>query len=93
MRLGGDEFVIMLTDVAEVEFIANVAQKVIEAIRKPFMFHGHEIRITASIGISSYPEDGENVEQLLKCADFAMYHIKKTGRDNYARYTPGMGDG
>ena len=93
MRLGGDEFVIMLTDVAEVEHIVNVAQKVLEAIRKPFMFHDHEIRITASIGISSYPEDGEDVEMLIKCADFAMYHIKKKGRDNYARYVPGMGDG
>jgi diguanylate cyclase (GGDEF)-like protein len=93
MRLGGDEFVIMLPDVAEVEHIVNVAQKVLEAVRKPFIFHDHEIRITASIGISIYPEDGENVEMLLKCADLAMYYIKKKGRDNYTRYVPGMGDG
>ena len=93
MRLGGDEFVIMLTDVTEVEHIVNVAQKVLEAVRKPFTYHGHEVTITASIGISSYPEDGENVETLLKCADLAMYDIKKKGRDNYTRYVPGMGDG
>ena len=93
MRSGGDEFVIMMTDVVEPEYIANVAQKVLEATRKPFMFHDHEVRITASIGISSYPEDGEDVEMLLKCADIAMYHIKETGRDNYTRYVPGMGDG
>ena len=90
MRLGGDEFVIMITDVVEPEHIANVAQKVLEATRKPFMFHDHEVRITTSIGISSYPEDGEDVEMLLKCADIAMYHIKETGRDNYTRYVPGM---
>ncbi len=90
MRSGGDEFVIMITDVVEPEHIANVAQKVLEATRKPFMFHDHEVRITASIGISSYPEDGEDVEMLLKCADIAMYHIKATGRDNYTRYVPGM---
>ncbi len=90
MRLGGDEFVIMITDVIEPEHMANVAQKVLEATRKPFMFHDHEVRITASIGISSYPEDGEDVEMLLKCADIAMYHIKATGRDNYTRYAPGM---
>ena len=86
MRSGGDEFVIMITDVVELEHIANVAQKVLEATRKPFMFHDHEVRITTSIGISSYPEDGEDVEMLLKCADIAMYHVKETGRDNYARY-------
>jgi diguanylate cyclase (GGDEF)-like protein len=90
MRSGGDEFVIMVTDVVEPENIATVAQRVLEAIRKPFMFHDHEVRITASIGISSYPEDGEDVETLLKCADIAMYHIKATGRDNYTCYEPGM---
>jgi diguanylate cyclase (GGDEF)-like protein len=93
MRSGGDEFVIMMTDVVEPEQMMNVAQKVLEATRKPLMFHDHEVRITASIGISSYPEDGEEIEMLLKCADIAMYHIKETGRDNYARYVPGMGNG
>ena len=54
------------------------------------MFHDHEVRITASIGISGYPEDGEDIEMLLKCADRAMYHIKETGRDDFTRYVPGM---
>jgi len=90
MRSGGDEFVIMITDVVEPESIANAAQKILEATRKPFMFHDHEVRITASIGISSYPEDGEDVEKLLKCADIAMYYIKEKRRDSYARYVPGM---
>jgi diguanylate cyclase (GGDEF)-like protein len=90
MREGGDEFVIMITDVVEPEYIANVAQKVLEATRKPFMFHDHEVRIATSIGISSYPEDGEDLEMLLKYADIAMYHIKEAGGDNYTRYVPGM---
>ena len=90
MRSGGDEFVIMITDVVEPEYIANVAQKVLEATRKPFMFHDHEVRIATSIGISSYPEDGEDLEMLLKYADIAMYHIKEAGGDNYTRYVPGM---
>ncbi|MDD5190272.1 MAG: sensor domain-containing diguanylate cyclase, partial [Dehalococcoidales bacterium] len=89
-RIGGDEFVIMITDLTELENISVVAQKILEAIRKPFMFRDHEIRITVSIGISSYPEDGEKVEKLMKCADIAMYRIKATGRDNYARYVPGI---
>jgi putative two-component system response regulator len=90
MRSGGDEFVIMMQDVIEPEAITSIAQKILETTRQPFMVHGQEIRITASIGISSYPEDGEEVEILLKHADIAMYHIKQTGRDNYTRYVPGM---
>jgi putative two-component system response regulator len=90
MRLGGDEFVIMLTDIVESEHMDNVAQKVLEATRKPFLFHGRAFSITSSIGISNYPDDGEDVEILMKRADIAMYHIKTTGRDNFARYTAGM---
>jgi diguanylate cyclase (GGDEF)-like protein len=93
MRSGGDEFVMMMSDVAEPESILTVAQRVLEAARKPIMFHDHEVRITASIGISVYPQDGEEIEVLLKHADIAMYHIKVHGRDNYVRYEPGMGDG
>ncbi len=90
MRSGGDEFVIMITDAGELEHIANVAQRLLEATRKPFMFQDDEVKITVSIGISSYPEDGDDIETLLKCADIAMYHIKETGHDNYMRYVPGM---
>jgi diguanylate cyclase (GGDEF)-like protein len=90
MRSGGDEFVIMITDAIELEHLNNVAQKILEATRKPFIFHDHEVRITPSIGISIYPEDGEDLEMLLKYADIAMYHVKETGRDNYTRYVPGM---
>jgi diguanylate cyclase (GGDEF)-like protein len=90
MRLGGDEFVIMITDLVAPEYMSIVAQKVLEATRHPFTLHGRVTRITASIGISVYPEDGEDIERLLKCADIAMYHIKETGHDNYLRYVAGM---
>jgi diguanylate cyclase (GGDEF)-like protein len=92
IRSGRNEFVIMITDTVEPEYIANVAQRVLETTRKPLMFQDHEVRIKVSIGISSYPEDGEEVEMLLKHADIAMYNIKATGRHNYTRYIPGMGD-
>jgi putative two-component system response regulator len=90
MRLGGDEFVIMITDIVDLEYIAIVAQKILEAARKPFMYHDREIKTTTSIGVSTYPEDGEDVEMLLKCADIAMYYTKERGGDNYSRYIPGM---
>ncbi len=90
MRLGGDEFVIMLTDVVNPEQIAKVAQKILESARKPFIFNDQEVRTTTSIGISIFPEDGEEVDLLLKHADIALYQIKSTGRDNYIRYMPGM---
>ena len=92
MRSGGDEFVIMVTDIFELEHIAVVAQKVLKTTRKPLKFQGREVKITASIGISSYPEDGDDIEKLVKCADIAMYRVKATGRDNYARYVAGMED-
>jgi putative two-component system response regulator len=93
MRSGGDEFVIMITDVFETEHITNVAQKVLEATRKPIEYQDREVRITTSIGISSYPEDGEDIETLLQYADKGMYYIKKRGGDNYTRYIPGIADG
>ena len=92
MRSGGDEFVIMVTDVVELENIATVAQKILTAIRKPFLYHEREVKITTSIGISSYPEDGDEVEMLLKHADIALYHIKAHGRDNFTRYEAGDGN-
>ena len=68
--------------------MAKVAQKILEAIRKPFVFDGHEIHIATSIGIALYPDDGENADTLVKNADIAMYRAKEQGRDNYQCYTP-----
>ena len=87
-RMGGDEFMLLLPETAQEEDAAKIAQKILEAFRKPFVFDGHELRITTSIGIAMYPEDGEDGDTLMKNADIAMYRAKDKGRDNYQRYTP-----
>jgi diguanylate cyclase (GGDEF)-like protein len=89
-RLGGDEFALLLTEVADTENIAHVAEKLLENARKPFMFNNHEVRTTASIGISHYPDDGEDLEILIKYADTAKYQAKRKGRNNHLRYRPSM---
>lgn len=89
-RMGGDEFMLLLPEVTEAKYVANIARKILEAARKPFMFHDREVRITTSIGIAIYPEDGEDVGVLIKHADLAMYRAKEMGRDNCLRYVPGM---
>jgi diguanylate cyclase (GGDEF)-like protein len=79
-----------VTEVAGTENIASIAQKILENAAKPFMLTDHEVRITASIGISICPDDGEDIETLIKYADTAMYQAKNNGRNHYLRYEPGM---
>jgi diguanylate cyclase (GGDEF)-like protein len=86
-RMGGDEFMLIIPEVAQVEDAAQVAQKILEAIREPFEFDDHKIRTTTSIGIALYPEDGADVDTLMRNADIAMYRAKDRGRDNVQRYT------
>ena len=85
-RLGGDEFTILIPDLERVEHALNVAQRVTEAMRRPFLIDAHEIFVTASIGISLYPEDGDDCDSLLKYADTAMYHAKNCGKNNAQLY-------
>jgi diguanylate cyclase (GGDEF)-like protein/PAS domain S-box-containing protein len=87
-RQGGDEFLILLTDVAS-PASEVVASKVRSALREPFVVDEIEIQVSASIGIGLYPVDADDAEALLKHADTAMYSVKKTGRDGYARYGDG----
>ena len=89
-RMGGDEFAILLNEVTEAENTASVAQKILKNTGNPFLLNNLEVRITASIGISTYPDDGEDIEILVKYADIAMYQAKENGRNNYLRYEPGM---
>jgi diguanylate cyclase (GGDEF)-like protein/PAS domain S-box-containing protein len=86
-RMGGDEFLLLLPELARVEDAAKVAQKILEAIRKPFVFDGYELHLTTSIGIALYPNDGEDADTLIKNADIAMYYAKDQGRDNYHYYS------
>jgi len=82
-RLGGDEFVVLLWEVRHARDAAIIADKILKALREPHQIMQHELHITGSIGIVTYPDDGTDAETLLKKADVAMYHAKDTGRDSY----------
>jgi diguanylate cyclase (GGDEF)-like protein/PAS domain S-box-containing protein len=88
-RMGGDEFTILLADLPDRRGAATVAQKVLEAIRHPVVVDDHELFVSTSIGISIFPDDGDDAEMLLKNADRAMYRAKELGRDNY-QYTTAL---
>jgi diguanylate cyclase (GGDEF)-like protein/PAS domain S-box-containing protein len=85
-RLGGDEFVILLAEVTNAHDAAVCADKLLQAVRIPYLMDEHELNVTASIGIAIYPEDGSAVEALLQNADSAMYEAKDRGRNNYQFY-------
>ncbi len=82
-RIGGDEFVIMLREVSDQSQVATVARKLLAAVVEPLTVHGHECRITASIGISMFPTDALDEESLIKNADAAMYLAKEDGRNGF----------
>lgn len=90
VRLGGDEFVVLLNDIKDAKDHAAAAQKILDRISVPFAAGNHDISVTASIGISIYPVNGNNMEDLMKCADLAMYHAKSKGRNCYQLFTPVM---
>jgi diguanylate cyclase (GGDEF)-like protein len=85
-RLGGDEFIVLLTEVNSMKDAAKVAQRVLRLLSRPFLLDSHEVFITASIGIALYPDDGLDVDTLLKNADTAMYHAKDQGKNNFQFY-------
>jgi diguanylate cyclase (GGDEF)-like protein/PAS domain S-box-containing protein len=91
-RLGGDEFVVMLEDVEHVEAISRVAINILTAISQPLKLESHEISVSSSIGIATYPNDGLEAEDLLKHADIAMYHAKNSGRNNFQLYHAKMNE-
>ena len=89
-RLGGDEFTILLEGLQEAQDLAKVARRILDALSRPFLLGGHEVVISGSIGITAWPEDGDDVEVLLRNADAAMYHAKEQGRNNYQFYAQSM---
>jgi len=86
-RLGGDEFVIMVPGMDGAESLAIVAQKVLAAVSRPLVLRDHEFHVTASIGISVYPADGDDERALMKNADIAMYQSKEDGKNTYTFYS------
>jgi diguanylate cyclase (GGDEF)-like protein len=89
-RLGGDEFILILNDQTGQEVIYRAMQRIIGRIAEPIEIDGQELLVTASAGISMYPQDGPDVETLLKNADAAMYRAKDKGRNNFQFYTAEM---
>jgi diguanylate cyclase len=89
-RQGGDEFLVLLTEVTSVQGTDVIADKLKKAMAEPHLIGSHQIRVTLSIGISLYPDDGKDVGSLLSHADTAMYFAKRSGRNAYRRFTPDM---
>ena len=91
VRLGGDEFVVVLSDQPKnADTISEIVRKIQSAIAEPVRLEGHDLRVTSSVGIANYPDDGIGVDTLLANADAAMYRAKEVGRDNIQFYTPEM---
>ena len=86
-RLGGDEFTFVLERLDDAQDAGRVAQKVLECLSHPFQLNESEVYIGASIGITTYPEDGSSAEVLIKHADTAMYHAKAQGKNRYHFFT------
>jgi diguanylate cyclase (GGDEF)-like protein len=86
-RLGGDEFIVMLPELDVDIYAASVAHKILAAVARPFVLAGEDFRITASIGISTYPQDGVDEQTLIKNADVAMYRAKEEGKNNFQFYS------
>lgn len=87
-RLGGDEFGIVLANLCDATAAGHVAKKIIALFDLPFRLEGAEIYVTPSVGITLYPQDGTEQDALIKYADAAMYHAKKSGRNTYKYYSP-----
>lgn len=89
-RLGGDEFVVVLEGVHDIDDVIFVANKLLVTLARPLEISGHEITTTVSIGVSMFPEDGADTDELLKNADIAMYKAKEAGKNNCQFYAKGM---
>ena len=91
-RQGGDEFVILLSAVTHAQDAAITAEKILAVLSPPHRIDQHSLHLSASIGIVIYPDDGPDSETLMKHADFAMYHAKDAGRNNYQFFKPDMNE-
>lgn len=89
-RHGGDEFVILLSDVENAEAAWQTAEKIVQSVSEPHQCGDHELQLTVSVGISVYPDDGQDAQTLIMRADAAMYHAKSAGRNQVGFYQPGM---
>jgi diguanylate cyclase (GGDEF)-like protein len=91
-RLGGDEFTLLLPDLRDRKDAGTIADKFLECLQQPFFIDGHEMHISASIGIALYPVDGDSIDDLLRHADIAMYQVKARGKNGRCFYDNSMLD-
>ncbi len=89
-RMGGDEFTVILEGLREASDAEHVAVKIIEAMAAPFAIESHDIYVSPSIGIALFPNDGVNIDKLVRNADTAMYQAKGSGRNNFKFFNPDM---
>ena len=85
-RLGGDEFTIILTEVEDLSAVPEVADRILDTLHQPFILANRSVEISASIGIALYPQDSGDADNLLQCADLAMYEAKRLGKGRYCFY-------
>ena len=91
-RIGGDEFVILFPIVNSTNDVENIAKKILSTLQEKHDIDGHKLFVTTSVGISMFPDNSKDVENLIKDADTAMYEAKNSGRNSYALYTESMGN-
>jgi diguanylate cyclase (GGDEF)-like protein/PAS domain S-box-containing protein len=90
-RMGGDEFTVILSNIKNREDVEVVAEKIIVSIKQPYILENIDCSVSASIGISIFPNDNSDINKLIKMADIAMYHAKENGRNNFKFYNPELG--
>ena len=86
-RIGGDEFVLLLEDIHDLTDVIVSTEKIMDPFSDPFLVESHCINISTSIGISIYPDDGADLDTLMRKSDAAMYHSKKTGGNRYRLFS------
>jgi diguanylate cyclase (GGDEF)-like protein/PAS domain S-box-containing protein len=91
-RQGGDEFVVLLSEMAQPEDAAITARRMLQAVAEPHLIDHHDLHVTASIGVSVFPDDGQDAETLIKNADTAMYQAKEQGRQTYKFFKAAMNE-
>ncbi|HEY2338370.1 MAG TPA: EAL domain-containing protein [Burkholderiales bacterium] len=89
-RLGGDEFVVLLRSVQDEADVTVVARKIVELLDAPLQAQGNDLRVTASVGATIFPDHGSSAQTLISNADAAMYHVKKSGRNSFQLFRPDM---
>lgn len=91
-RIGGDEFTVIISDISDLSIVERTCRCMLDTIEEPFQLDNNSVSVSASIGITLYPEDGDDAGELLKNADMAMYAAKACGRNQYCRFLPAMGE-